>query len=155
MGLFKPIGTSISGFNISLDSNICVWVNDSIDLTFQLKSWDISTNKLSKGVSLNGLIVYILIENPLGEDFMEPTKVFKDMVTIHLGKDHTKYSGKGKLQFRFIDQSGNEIKSPYFEYEVKGSINELLDSSGEIVKAHITEDGKLLLTEDGRLLIYY
>ena len=47
MGLFKPIGASISGFNISLDSNICVWVNDSIDFTFQLKSWDISTNKLS------------------------------------------------------------------------------------------------------------
>ena len=146
---------SISGFNISLDSNICVWVNDSIDLTFQIKSWDISTNKLSKqGVSLNGLIVYILIENPLGEDFMESTKVFKDMVTIHLGKDHTKYSGKGRLQFRFIDQSGNEIKSPYFEYEVKSSINESLDSSGERVKAYITEDGKLLLTEDDRLLIY-
>lgn len=155
MGLFKPIGVSISGFNISLDSNICVWVNDSIDLTFQIKSWDISTNKLSKqGVSLNGLIVYILIENPLGEDFMESTKVFKDMVTIHLGKDHTKYSGKGRLQFRFIDQSGNEIKSPYFEYEVKSSINESLDSSGERVKAYITEDGKLLLTEDDRLLIY-
>lgn len=155
MGLFKPIGVSISGFNISLDSNICVWVNDSIDLTFQIKSWDISTNKLSKqGVSLNGLIVYILIENPLGEDFMESTKVFKDMITIHLGKDHTKYSGKGRLQFRFIDQSGNEIKSPYFEYEVKSSINESLDSSGERVKAYITEDGKLLLTEDDRLLIY-
>ena len=155
MGSFKPIGVSISGFNISLDSNICVWVNDSIDLTFQIKSWDISTNKLSKqGVSLNGLIVYILIENPLGEDFMESTKVFKDMVTIHLGKDHTKYSGKGRLQFRFIDQSGNEIKSPYFEYEVKSSINESLDSSGERVKAYITEDGKLLLTEDDRLLIY-
>ena len=155
MGLFKPIGVSISGFNISLDSNICVWVNDSIDLTFQIKSWDISTSKLSKqGVSLNGLIVYILIENPLGEDFMESTKVFKDMVTIHLGKDHTKYSGKGRLQFRFIDQSGNEIKSPYFEYEVKSSINESLDSSGERVKAYITEDGKLLLTEDDRLLIY-
>ena len=155
MGLFKPIGVSISGFNISLDSNICVWVNDSIDLTFQIKSWDISTNKLSKqGVSLNGLIVYILIENPLGEDFMESTKVFKDMITIHLGKDHTKYSGKGRLQFRFIDQSENEIKSPYFEYEVKSSINESLDSSGERVKAYITEDGKLLLTEDDRLLIY-
>ena len=155
MGLFKPIEVSISGFNISLDSNICVWVNDSIDLMFQIKSWDISTNKLSKqGVSLNGLIVYILIENPLGEDFMEPTKVFKDMVTIHLGKDHTKYSGKGRLQFRFIDRQGNEIKSPYFEYEVKSSINESLDSSGERVEAYITEDGKLLLTEDDRLLIY-
>lgn len=155
MGLFKPIEVSISGFNISLDSNICVWVNDSIDLTFQIKSWDISTNKLSKqGVSLNGLIVYILIENSLGEDFMESTKVFKDTVTIHLGKDHTKYSGKGRLQFRFIDQSGNEIKSPYFEYEVKSSINESLDSSGERVKAYITEDGKLLLTEDDKLLIY-
>ena len=155
MGLFKPIGVSISGFNISLDSNICVWVNDSIDLTFQIKSWDISTNKLSKqGVSLNGLIVYILIENYLREDFMESTKVFKDTVIIHLGKDHTKYSGKGRLQFRFIDQSGNEIKSPYFEYEVKSSINESLDSSGERVKAYITEDGKLLLTEDDKLLIY-
>ena len=155
MGLFKPIGVSISGFNISLDSNICVWVNDSIDLTFQIKSWDISTNKLSKqGVSLNGLIVYILIENALGEDFRESTKVFKDTVIIHLGKDHTKYSGKGRLQFRFIDQSGNEIKSPYFEYEVKSSINESLDSSGERVKAYITEDGKLLLTEDDKLLIY-
>lgn len=41
MGLFKPIGLEISGYNITLDTNIDVFVGDSLKLVFQIKSWDI------------------------------------------------------------------------------------------------------------------
>ena len=155
MGLFKPIGLEISGYNITLDTNIDVFVGDSLKLVFQIKSWDICrSNSANSNVVLTGLIPYLLVENQFGEDSIEAATVFRDTVIFDFSKKYTNFPGKGRLQIRFIDSEGYEIKTPEFEYTVKSSINETLDGPGERIRAYATEDGKLILTEDGKLLIY-
>ena len=68
MGLFKPIGLEISGYNITLDANIDVFVGDSLKLVFQIKSWDICrSNSANSNVVLTGLIPYLLVENQFGK----------------------------------------------------------------------------------------
>ena len=136
--------------------NIKFYVNDCLDLIFNIKSWDIR-NKLATGttdstLTLEDITANLLVETPNETDTIESTQITGNDITFKLEKRFTKLPGVGRMQLMLTDSDGCEVKTPEFSFEIRRTINESLDDVPITYQAHTTEDGKILLTEDGKIL---
>ena len=157
MSLYKRISLSINDYTGIIVPNIKFYVNDCLDLIFNIKSWDIR-NKLATGttdstLTLEDITANLLVETPNETDTIESTQIAGNDITFRLEKRFTKLPGIGRMQLMLIDSDGCEVKTPEFSFEIKRTINEELDDIPITYQAHTTEDGKILLTEDGKIII--
>ena len=135
--------------------NIKFYVNDCLDLIFNIKSWDIR-NKLSADttnstLTLENMTANLLVETPNETDTIESTRIEGNDITFRFEKKFTKLPGVGRMQLMLIDSDGCEVKTPEFTFEIKATINENYDSG---LVALTTEDGKVLLSEDGKIILF-
>ena len=156
MSLYKRISLSINDYTGTIVPNIKFYVNDCLDLIFNIKSWDIR-NKLATGttdstLTLEDITANLLVETPNETDTIESTQITGNDITFKLEKRFTKLPGVGRMQLMLIDSDGCEVKTPEFSFEIRRTINESLDDIPITYQAHTTEDGKILLTEDGKIL---
>ena len=157
MSLYKRISLSINDYTGTIAPNIKFYVNDCLDLIFNIKSWDIR-NKLSADttnstLTLENMTANLLVETPNETDTIESTRIEGNDITFRFEKKFTKLPGVGRMQLMLIDSDGCEVKTPEFSFEIRSTINESLDNIPIVYQAYTTEDGKLLLTEDGKILI--
>ena len=155
MSLYKRISLTINDTGI-IAPNIKFYVNDCLDLIFNIKSWDIR-NKLSADttnstLTLENMTANLLVETPNETDTIESTRIEGNDITFRFEKKFTKLPGVGRMQLMLIDSDGCEVKTPEFSFEIRSTINESLDNIPITYQAHTTEDGKILLTEDGKIL---
>ena len=156
MSLYKRISLSINDYTGTIVPNIKFYVNDCLDLIFNIKSWDIR-NKLATGttdstLTLEDIPANLLDETPNETDTIEATQISGNDIKFRLEKKFTKLPGVGRMQLMLIDSDGCEVKTPEFSFEIKKTINESLDDIPITYQAHTTEDGKILLTEDGKII---
>ena len=156
MSLYKRISLSINDYTGTIVPNIKFYVNDCLDLIFNIKSWDIR-NKLATGttdstLTLEDITANLLVETPNETDTIESTQIAGNDITFRLEKRFTKLPGIGRMQLMLIDSDGCEVKTPEFSFEIRKTINESLDDTPATYQAYITEDGKRLLTEDGKII---
>ena len=154
MSLYKRISLSINDYTGAIVPNIKFYVNDCLDLIFNIKSWDIR-NKLSADttnstLTLENMTANLLVETPNETDTIESTRIEGNDITFRLEKRFTKLPGTGRMQLVLIDSDGCEVKTPEFTFEIKATINENYDSG---LVALTTEDGKVLLSEDGKIIL--
>ena len=157
MSLYKRISLSINDYTGVITPNIKFYVNDCLDLIFNIKSWDIR-NKLATGttdstLTLEDITANLLIETPNETDTIESTQITGNDIKFRLEKRFTKLPGVGRMQLMLIDSDGCEVKTPEFSFEIRKTINESLDDMPITYQAYTTEDGKILLTEDGKIII--
>ena len=157
MSLYKRISLTINDYTGVIVPNIKFYVNDCLDLIFNIKSWDIR-NKLATGttdstLTLEDITANLLVETPNETDTIESTQITGNDITFKLEKRFTKLPGVGRMQLMLIDSDGCEVKTPEFSFEIRKTINEGLDDMPITYQAYTTEDGKLLLTEDGKIII--
>lgn len=161
MSLSKSVTLTINGYSMTPNSPLKFYVNDCLDLIFTINKYGINNSNNTSLITLNafpldGLKAELLIENGEGKDSIEFTTIDKNSITFRLTNKYTRYVGIGKMMIKLTDDDGCELKLPDFDYEVKATINEELDSTipNQLMRAYTTEDNKLLLTEDGKLLLY-
>ena len=157
MSLYKRISLTINDYTGVIVPNIKFYVNDCLDLIFNIKSWDIR-NKLSADttnstLTLENMTANLLVETPNETDTIESTRIEGNDITFRFEKKFTKLPGAGRMQLMLIDSDGCEVKTPEFSFEIRNTINESLDNIPITYQAYTTEDGKILLTEDGKILI--
>ena len=75
MSLYKRISLNINDYTGTIVPNIKFYVNDCLDLIFNIKSWDIR-NKLSADttnstLTLENMTANLLVETPNGTDTIE------------------------------------------------------------------------------------
>ena len=157
MSLYKRISLSINDYTGIIVPNIKFYVNDCLDLIFNIKSWDIrnrlSTDATDSTLTLEDITANLLIETPNETDTIEATKIVGNDITFRLEKRFTEIPGIGRMQLMLVDTDGCEVKTPEFSFEIRRTINEELDNIQIVLKAYMTEDNKILLTEDGKILI--
>ena len=157
MSLYKRISLNINDYTGTIVPNIKFYVNDCLDLIFNIKSWDIrnrlSTDTTNSTLTLEDITANLLVETPNETDTIEATQISGNDIKFRLEKRFTKLPGVGRMQLMLIDSDGCEVKTPEFSFEIRKTINESLDDTLATYQAYITEDGKLLLTEDGKILI--
>lgn len=157
MSLYKRISLSINDYTGIIVPNIKFYVNDCLDLIFNIKSWDIrnrlSTDTTNSTLTLEDITANLLVETPNETDTIEATQISGNDIKFRLEKRFTKLPGVGRMQLMLIDSDGCEVKTPEFSFEIRKTINESLDDMPITYQAYITEDGKLLLTEDGKIII--
>ena len=157
MSLYKRISLNINDYTGTIVPNIKFYVNDCLDLIFNIKSWDIrnrlSTDTTNSTLTLEDITANLLVETPNETDTIEATQISGNDIKFRLEKRFTKLPGVGRMQLMLIDSDGCEVKTPEFPFEIRKTINESLDDTLATYQAYITEDGKLLLTEDGKILI--
>lgn len=156
MSLYKRISLTINDYTGIIAPNIKFYVNDCLDLIFNIKSWDIR-NKLSADttnstLTLEDMSASLLVEAPNEIDTIEATQLEGNDIKFRLEKKFTKLPGVGRMQLMLIDSDGCEVKTPEFSFEIKRTINEELDDIPVTYQAYTTEDGNILLTEDGKIL---
>ena len=155
MSLYKRISLSINDYTGIIAPNIKFYVNDCLDLIFNIKSWDIR-NKLSADttnstLTLENMSANLLVETPNETDTIESTRIEGNDITFRFEKKFTKLPGVGRMQLMLIDSDGCEVKTPEFQFEIRNTINENYDSG---LVALTTEDGKVLLSEDGKIILF-
>ena len=155
MSLYKRISLTINDYTGVIVPNIKFYVNDCLDLIFNIKSWDIR-NKLSADttnstLTLENMTANLLVETPNETDTIESTRIEGNDITFRFEKKFTKLPGVGRMQLMLIDSDGCEVKTPEFTFEIKATINENYDSG---LVALTTEDGKVLLSEDGKIILF-
>ena len=157
MSLYKRISLSINDYTGVIVPNIKFYVNDCLDLIFNIKSWDIrnrlSTDTTNSTLTLEDITANLLVETPNETDTIEAAQISGNDIKFRLEKRFTKLPGVGRMQLMLIDSDGCEVKTPEFSFEIRKTINESLDDMPITYQAYITEDGKLLLTEDGKIII--
>ena len=157
MSLYKRISLSINDYTGIIVPNIKFYVNDCLDLIFNIKSWDIrnrlSTDTTNSTLTLEDITANLLVETPNETDTIEATQISGNDIKFRLEKRFTKLPGVGRMQLMLIDSDGCEVKTPEFSFEIRRTINEELDNIQIVLKAYMTEDNKILLTEDGKILI--
>ena len=157
MSLYKRISLSINDYTGIIVPNIKFYVNDCLDLIFNIKSWDIrnrlSTDTANSTLTLEDITANLLVETPNETDTIEATQITGNDIKFRLEKKFTKIPGVGRMQLMITDSDGCEVKTPEFSFEIKGTINESLDDIPITYQAYTTEDGKILLTEDGKIII--
>ena len=157
MSLYKRISLSINDYTGIIVPNIKFYVNDCLDLIFNIKSWDVrnklSTDKTDSTLTLENMSANLLVESPNGTDTIEATQLSGNEIKFRLEKKFTKIPGVGRMQLMITDSDGCEVKTPEFSFEIRGTINESLDDIPITYQAYTTEDGKILLTEDGKIII--
>ena len=156
MSLYKRISLSINDYTGVIVPNIKFYVNDCLDLIFNIKSWDIrnrlSTDTTNSTLTLEDITANLLVETPNETDTIEATQISGNDIKFRLEKRFTKLPGVGRMQLMLIDSDGCEVKTPEFSFEIRRTINESLDDTPVAYQVHITEDGKILLTEDGKII---
>lgn len=157
MSLYKRISLTINDYTGVITPNIKFYVNDCLDLIFNIKSWDIR-NKLAIGttdstLTLEDITANLLVETPNETDTIESTQISGNDIKFRLEKRFTKLPGVGRMQLMLTDSDGCEVKTPEFQFEIRKTINESLDDIPITYQAHTTEDGKILLTEDGKIIV--
>lgn len=157
MSLYKRISLTINDYTGIIAPNIKFYVNDCLDLIFNIKSWDIR-NKLSADttnstLTLEDMSASLLVEAPNETDTIEATQLEGNDIKFRLEKKFTKLPGVGRMQLMLIDSDGCEVKTPEFSFEIRKTINEELDDIPVTYQAYTTEDGKILLTEDGKIIV--
>ena len=155
MSLYKRISLTINDYTGIIAPNIKFYVNDCLDLIFNIKSWDIR-NKLSADttnstLTLENMTANLLVETPNETDTIESTRIEGNDITFRFEKKFTKLPGVGRMQLMLIDSDGCEVKTPEFQFEIRNTINENYDSG---LVALTTEDGKVLLSEDGKIILF-
>ena len=155
MSLYKRISLTINDYTGIIAPNIKFYVNDCLDLIFNIKSWDIR-NKLSADttnstLTLENMSANLLVETPNETDTIESTRIEGNDITFRFEKKFTKLPGVGRMQLMLIDSDGCEVKTPEFQFEIRNTINENYDSG---LVALTTEDGKVLLSEDGKIILF-
>ena len=157
MSLYKYISLDINYHKVKLTRNIKFYVNDCLDLIFNIKTWDIknklSTDKENSTLTLEDITAKLLVESPNGADTIEAAQIIDYNIIFRFEKKFTKFPGIGKLQLMLIDSDGCEVKTPEFPFEIRRTINEELDDTSVVLKVYTTEDNKIILTEDGKILI--
>ena len=157
MSLYKRISLNINDYTGAIVPNIKFYVNDCLDLIFNIKSWDIrnrlSTDTTNSTLTLEDITANLLVETPNETDTIEATQIVGNDIKFRFEKKFTKLPGIGRMQLMLIDSDGCEVKTPEFPFEIKRTINESLDDIPITYQAHTTEDGKILLTEDGKIII--
>ena len=157
MSLYKRISLSINDYTGIIVPNIKFYVNDCLDLIFNIKSWDIrnrlSTDTTNSTLTLEDITANLLVETPNETDTIEATQISGNDIKFRLEKKFTKIPGVGRMQLMIIDSDGCEVKTPEFSFEIRKTINEELDNVPVTYQAYTTEDGKILLTEDGKIII--
>ena len=157
MSLYKRISLSINDYTGAIVPNIKFYVNDCLDLIFNIKSWDIrnklSTDTTNSTLTLENMTANLLVETPNETDTIESTRIEGNDITFRFEKKFTNLPGTGRMQLMLIDSDGCEVKTPEFSFEIRSTINESLDNIPIVYQAYTTEDGKLLLTEDGKIII--
>ena len=157
MSLYKRISLTINDYTGTIVPNIKFYVNDCLDLVFNIKSWDVrnklSTDATDSTLTLENMTANLLVESPNETDTMAGTQLSGSDIKFRLEKKFTKIPGVGRMQLMLIDLDGCEVKTPEFSFEIRKTINESLDDGPITYQAYITEDGKLLLTEDGKIII--
>ena len=157
MSLYKRISLSINDYTGIIVPNIKFYVNDCLDLIFNIKSWDIrnklSTDATDSTLTLENMTANLLVESPNETDTIESTRIEGNDIIFRFEKKFTKIPGVGRMQLLLTDLDGCEAKTPEFPFEIKRTINEELDNIQIVLKAYMTEDNKILLTEDGKILI--
>ena len=156
MSLYKRISLTINDTGIIVP-NIKFYINDCLDLIFNIKSWDIrnelSADTTDSTLTLENMSASLLVEAPNKTDTIEATQIEGNDIKFRLEKKFTKLAGVGRMQLMLIDSDGCEIKTPEFSFKIKRTINEELDDIPITYQAHTTEDGKILLTEDGKIIV--
>ena len=156
MSLYKRISLTINDTGI-IAPNIKFYVNDCLDLIFNIKSWDIRNelwpDTTNSTLTLENMSASLLVEAPNGTDTIEATQIEGNDIKFRLEKKFTKLPGVGRMQLLLIDSDGCEVKTPEFSFKIKRTINEELDDIPITYQAHATEDGKILLTEDGKIIV--
>ena len=150
MSLYKRISLSINDYTGAIVPNIKFYVNDCLDLIFNIKSWDIR-NKLSADttnstLTLENMTANLLVETPNGTDTIESTRVEGNDITFRFEKKFTKLPGVGRMQLKLLDSDGCEVKTPEFSFEIKGTIH---DEPVEIKNSEITLDKTSLTINEG------
>ena len=157
MSLYKRISLSINDYTGIIAPNIKFYVNDCLDLIFNIKSWDVrnklSTDKTDSTLTLENMSANLLVESPNETDTIEATQITGNEIKFRLEKKFTKTPGVGRMQLMLIDSDGCEVKTPEFSFEIRKTINEELDNVPVTYQAYTTEDGKILLTEDGKIIV--
>ena len=157
MSLYKRISLSINDYTGVIVPNIKFYVNDCLDLVFNIKSWDVrnklSTDATDSTLTLENMTANLLVESPNETDTIEATQLVGNDIKFRLEKKFTKIPGVGRMQLMLIDSDGCEVKTPEFSFEIRRTINESLDDIPVTYQAHTTEDGKILLTEDGKIIV--
>ena len=157
MSLYKRISLSINDYTGIIAPNIKFYVNDCLDLIFNIKSWDVrnklSTDKTDSTLTLENMSANLLVESPNETDTIEATQITGNDIKFRLEKKFTKIPGVGRMQLMITDSDGCEVKTPEFSFEIRKTINEELDNVPITYQAYTTEDGKILLTEDGKIII--
>ena len=157
MSLYKRISLSINDYTGIIAPNIKFYVNDCLDLIFNIKSWDVrnklSTDKTDSTLTLENMSANLLVESPNGTDTIEATQLSGNEIKFRLEKKFTKIPGVARMQLMITDSDGCEVKTPEFSFEIRKTINEELDNVPVTYQAYTTEDGKILLTEDGKIII--
>ena len=156
MSLYKRISLTINDTGIIVP-NIKFYINDCLDLIFNIKSWDIrnelSADTTDSTLTLENMSASLLVEAPNKTDTIEATQIEGNDIKFRLEKKFTKLPGVGRMQLMLIDSDGCEIKTPEFSFKIRRTINEELDDIPITYQAHTTEDGKILLTEDGKIIV--
>ena len=157
MSLYKRISLSINDYTGIIAPNIKFYVNDCLDLIFNIKSWDVrnklTTDKTDSTLTLENMSANLLVESPNETDTIEATQIAGNDIKFRLEKKFTKIPGVGRMQLMITDSDGCEVKTPEFSFEIRKTINEELDNVPVTYQAYTTEDGKILLTEDGKIII--
>ena len=157
MSLYKRISLSINDYTGIIAPNIKFYVNDCLDLIFNIKSWDVrnklTTDKTDSTLTLENMSANLLVESPNETDTIEATQITGNDIKFRLEKKFTKIPGVGRMQLMITDSDGCEVKTPEFSFEIRKTINEELDNVPVTYQAYTTEDGKILLTEDGKIII--
>ena len=94
MSLYKRISLSINDYTGIIVPNIKFYVNDCLDLIFNIKSWDVrnklSTDATDSTLTLENMTANLLVEAPNETDTIEATQLVGNDIKFRLEKKFTK-----------------------------------------------------------------
>lgn len=155
MSLSKEIFLTIQDYSMTLTGNLNFYVNDCLDLIFNINKWGVDNARGSRegnAFDLSDITAELYVEHPNLMDTIEAAIIKDNKIIFRLTKKQTAYVGEGRMQIRLVDSDGCELKLPPFPYTVQSTIHEIADinPSGEIVLA--SNEGKVIMFEDRKFV---
>lgn len=161
MSLVQNTTIVIDGYDIHISKPIKMWVNDRLTLKITLEQWGVENpNAISfkapktEPFPLDGLYANMYVETAIGTDTIESTRIDNNIIQFDINSMHTRHAGTGRMQLVLIDEHGCRLTLPWFDYEVKPTINEDADQPlpDLVVNALVTSDGKLIVTSQNKFI---
>lgn len=158
MSIYKKVSLTVANYSSRLSSEIQFFKNDAVDLVFSIYEFGIEykngTSKFRE-TPINGAIsAVLLIENPYGIDSIESMSIEDNLITFHLGEEHTQYPGISKMQIVLLDEDNYKVTLPEFSFEIKKSINEQWDGEDVVYPTILLDDdGSVILVDEETALI--